>query len=120
MRHLRSRLRLKAKPAHARMMERNLATSVLLYESVRTTRKRAKVVQPIIDRLISYAKNNPPHVAIRYVNKVVTDKNASKKIMEVYKDRYKNRNSGLSRITPAGVRKGDGAEIVDLSLIEES
>lgn len=118
MRHLRSRLRLKQKPGHARMLERNLVTSILLYESVRTTKKRAKVVQPLIDRLITYAKNNPPHVAIRYVNQVVTDKNASKKIMEVYTKRYKNRASGLSRIVPAGVRKGDGAQLVDLTLLD--
>lgn len=118
MRHLRSRLRLKQKPGHSRMLQRNLVTSILLYESVRTTRKRAKVVQPIIDRLITYAKNNPPQVAIRYVNRVVTDKNASKKIMEVYCHRYKDRPSGLSRIVPAGVRKGDGAEVVDLSMLD--
>lgn len=118
MRHLRSRLRLKQKPGHSRMLQRNLVTSILLYESIRTTKKRAKVIQPMIDRLITYAKNNPPHVAIRYVNQVVTDKNACRKIMEVYTKRYKNRTSGLSRIVPAGVRKGDGAEVVDLTLLD--
>jgi large subunit ribosomal protein L17 len=118
MRHVRSRLRLKQKPAHAKMMERNLATSVLLYESIRTTRKRAKVIQPLVDKLISYAKSHPPHVAVRYINTVVTDKNAGRKIMEVYRDRFKNRSSGLSRIVPLGSRKGDGAELVELSLLD--
>jgi len=118
MRHQNSRLRLKQKPAHARMLERNLVTSLLLYEAIRTTKRRAKVIQPIVDKLISYAKSNPPHIAIRYVNRVVTDKNASRKIMEVYCKRYADRSSGLSRITPVGARRGDGAEIVDIVLID--
>jgi large subunit ribosomal protein L17 len=118
MRHQRSRLRLKQKPAHAKMLERNLVTSLLLYESIRTTKKRAKVIQPTVDKLIQYAKSHPPHVAIRYVNRVVTDKNASKKIMEVYCKRYADRGSGLSRAVPVGVRVGDGAELVDLTLID--
>jgi large subunit ribosomal protein L17 len=100
------------------MMERNLLTSVLLYESIRTTKKRAKVLQPLIDGIISNAKKNTPHVAIRAINKVVTDKNACRKIMEVYCERYKDRNSGLSRIIPIGARRGDGAEVVDLVLMD--
>tara|TARA_Y100000310_G_C20468808_1_gene708963 strand:- start:205 stop:702 length:498 start_codon:yes stop_codon:yes gene_type:complete len=100
------------------MLERNLVTSLLLYESIRTTKKRAKVIQPAVDKLIHYAKSHPPHVAIRYANRVVTDKNASRKIMEVYCKRYADRTSGLSRITPVGARKGDGAELVDLELID--
>tara|TARA_Y100000310_G_scaffold73798_1_gene69935 strand:- start:1007 stop:1459 length:453 start_codon:yes stop_codon:yes gene_type:complete len=100
------------------MLERNLVTSLLLYESIRTTKKRAKVVQPTVDRLINYAKSHPPHVAVRYANRIVTDKNASRKIMEVYCSRYADRASGLSRIIPVGARKGDGAELVDIVLID--
>jgi len=118
MRHRDGRQRLKQKPAHARMLKRNLVTSLLLYESVRTTKTRAKAVQPVIDRLITVSKKNSPHVAIRYINRFVTDKNASRKIMEVFKARYAKRSSGLTRMVPAGARKGDGAMLVDLSLVE--
>jgi len=102
------------------MLKRNLVTSLLLYESVRTTKKRAKVIQPVIDKLVLVAKTKPAHTAIRMINKTVTDKNASKKIMEVFKDRYADRSSGLTRMVPVGARKGDGAELVDLSLVEGS
>jgi len=100
------------------MLKRNLVTSVLLYESVRTTKKRAKAVQPLVDKIIHLAKTKPAHLAIRMINQTVTDKNACKKVMEVLKDRYANRSSGLTRMVPAGARKGDGAELVDLSLVE--
>ena len=118
MRHQKSRRRLIQKPAHAKMMERNLLTSLLLYETIRTTKSRAKVIQPMVDRLVGYAKKHQPHVAIRMINKVVTDKNASRKIMEVYKDRYAKRDSGLTSMKAAGARQGDGARLVDLTLMD--
>lgn len=118
MRHQNNRLRLKQKPAHARMLKRNLVTSLLLYESIRTTKNRAKAIKPIVDRLITVAKTRQPHIAIRFINRTVTDKNASRKVMEVYKHRYSDRSSGMTRMVAAGARKGDGAELVDLSLVE--
>lgn len=100
------------------MVKRNLLTSLLLYETIRTTKKRAHVIAPQIDKLINYAKTHTPHVAIRHINKTVTDKNASKKIMEVFTKRYAKKNSGLTRTVAAGYRVGDGASVVDLSLVE--
>ena len=118
MRHRRSKNRLNQKPAHARMLKRNLVTSLLLYEKLRTTKKRAQVIAPEIDKLVTYAKNRDPQIAIRKINAVVTDKNASRKIMEVYVKRYAKRASGLTRITPAGARVGDNAQLVDITLID--
>ena len=118
MRHRHSTLRLRQKPAHARLLKRNLVTSLLLYETIRTTKKRAEVMQPIVDRIINRAKKNEPREAIRYVNLYVADKNACKKVMEVFIKRYANRTSGLTRMVPAGARKGDGAKLVDLMMID--
>lgn len=100
------------------MLIRNLATSLLLYENVRTTRARAKAVRPIVDRMIAKAKAWPPHIAVRFLHKYVTDKNAAKKIFEVLIERYKDRPSGFTRTKPIGLRKGDGAELVEISLVD--
>jgi len=100
------------------MLKRNLVTSLLLYEQIRTTKKRAQVVAPLVDRLVAVAKSSSTHNAIRAINRVVTDKNACRKIMEVFVRRYADRSSGLTRFKPVGARKGDGAELVDLSLLE--
>lgn len=118
MRHQHLKNRLRQKPAHARLIKRNLVTSLLLYETVRTTKRRAEVIQPIVEKLIGHAKKNEPMRAIRYVNQYVTDKNASRKIMEVFVKRFASRNGGLTRIVPVGARKGDGAKLVDLSFVE--
>ena len=116
--HRRSRLRLNQKPAHALLLQRNLVTSLLLYESIRTTRKRARVIQPIIDRLIATAKRSDAMNAVRALNRVVTDRNASRKVMEVLIQRFEKRPSGFTRMVPVGARKGDGAQLVDLMLMD--
>ncbi len=118
MEHRKNRLRLNQKPNHAAMLLRNLATSIILYETVRTTRKRAKVVQPMVDKLITTVKTKEPREAIRVLNAIVTHVNASKKLVEVLKPRYAKRPSGYTRITPVGARLGDGAALVDLELMD--
>lgn len=117
MRHRNNRLRLNKKPHIARMMERNLVTSLVLYENIRTTRKRAKVLQPIIDHLITIAKKQEPRLAIRAINQVVMHDNACRKILEVLRERYATRPGGFTSIKAVGSRKGDGAELVDMTLI---
>lgn len=106
------------KPAQRRMLLRNLVTSLILYESIRTTKTRAKVLQPLLDRLIVKARTQQPKSAIRFLNRIVTDKNASRKTMEVLVPRFQKRPSGYSRIRLLGRRKGDGAEMVELSLMD--
>jgi large subunit ribosomal protein L17 len=119
MRHKVQRNRLIQKPDHGRMLQRNLVTSLLLYEEIRTTRKRARVIQPIVDNLITLSKTKSAQLAIRSINTVITDKNASRKLIEVLKERYAQRSSGFTRMKPVGARKGDGAELVDLSLVDK-
>ncbi len=99
-------------------MQRNLVTSVLLYESIRTTKKRADVVQPLVEKIITTAKTKDARNAIRSINQIVTHVNACKKVMELLKDRYKTRSSGFTRIIPLGARHGDGAKLVTLELVD--
>lgn len=116
MRHRHSRLRLNQKPKHAAMVLRNLATSLLLYESIRTTEKRAQVVRPVVERLIRVAREKTEREAIRSINRVVTDKNACRKLLEVYRGTAIGRTGGLTRMVALGARRGDGASLVEISL----
>ena len=118
MRHRKSRLRLRQKPAYSRALLRNMLTSIFLYEAIRTTKKRAMVVRPQVEKLITVAKTKSPQLAIREINRVVTHKNASRKLMEVFKSRYATRTSGYTRIVPLGARQGDGAQLVMLELMD--
>ena len=99
-------------------MLKNMVTSVLLYEHIRTTKKRAQVVKGIVDRVISIGKRERTDLAIRKINQIVFDTNACRKVLEVFKKRYATRSSGFSRIVPVGTRKGDGALLADLILMD--
>ncbi|MGA2666942.1 MAG: 50S ribosomal protein L17 [Patescibacteria group bacterium] len=96
---------------------RNLATSLVLYEHVRTTKAKAKAVKPIVEHLFSIAKRNDLS-AKRTLMRYFFDENAVKKIFEVLLPRYKKINSGFIKSYRFGSRVGDNAEIIILELIE--
>ena len=118
MRHRNHSKRIARKPYQARLLLKNMVTSVLLYEQIRTTKKRAQVVKGIVDRVITIGKKEPTVNAIRKINKIVFDTNACRKVLEVLKQRYATRPSGFSRVVPVGTRHGDGALLADLILVD--
>lgn len=118
MRHRNHSQRLGRKPNQSRGILRNLATSILLYETVRTTKKRAQVVRGLVDKIIVLGKNLKTDQAIRRIQPLVSDENACRKVIEVLKQRYAKRPSGFTRIVPVGMRFGDGALLCDISLID--
>ena len=102
---------------HRTAVMRGLATSIILFEKVKTTTARAKQVQPIVEDLITKAKTKSTVAAIRQIGQVVLDDKAGKKLLEVLKDRYKDRPGGYTRIVKVGNRSGDSAEMVQISLV---
>ncbi len=103
--------------SHRKSLIRNLAMNVVIHEKIKTTLTRAKAVQPFVERIIGIGKKENKLHVIRELNKLVNHENASKKIMEVLADKYKDRNSGYTRITKAGFRAGDNASMVYLELV---
>lgn len=118
MRHRNHSQRLARKPDQARSLLKNLATSIILYERVRTTKKRAQVVRGLVDRIIAVGKSTRKDLAIRRINTMVLDQNACRKVLEVLVQRYADRRSGFTRITPLGARAGDGAMFCEIALVD--
>lgn len=117
MRHRQKTTRLNRNPAHLDSMLRNMATSIILYEKVKTTQSKAKLVKPVVEKLITKAKKQDLPMAMRSLNAYLTDKNASKKLTRELLERYKERSSGYLRVTPLGFRSGDAAPMVQIELI---
>ena len=117
MRHRVKTTRLNRDKAHLDSMLRNLATTIILYEKVKTTQSKAKAVKPIVDRLITGAKKQSLPVAMRTLNAYLMDKNASKKLIRELLKRYEKRDSGFLRLIPLGYRVGDSAPMVQIELI---
>jgi large subunit ribosomal protein L17 len=116
MRHRNKNKILDRKKGPRELMLRNLASSILIYEKVKTTKAKAQAVRPLVEKMITSAKVGDLN-SRRGLIKVLLQKNAVKKAMEVLGDRYKNRPGGYTRTTKLGVRPGDGAEMVQIELV---
>jgi len=118
MRHQKKNLKMNMQRDRRQSVLRSMATSLILFEKIKTTECRAKQVRGIVENLITKAKTKTTHTAIRAIGAVVFDKNASKKLLEVLKERYKERSGGYTRIVKMGFRVGDSAKVVSLQLVE--
>ena len=97
-------------------MMRNLATSLILYEKIKTTKAKAQALRPLVERLVTVAKKNDL-TARRRLLAVLYDKKAVSKALEVIGPRYKDRNGGYTRITKIGPRQGDGADVAQIEFV---
>lgn len=99
---------------------RNLTTSLILYEEIKTTSAKAREVKRVSERLITMAKKSDPKSV--YVRRKLLgylfDKNATKKMFEVLVPRYQKFNSGFVSTYKIGKRLGDGAELTIMKLRE--
>ena len=118
MRHLKKKkLRLRKTQGETKSLLRNLATSLVLYETVETTKAKAKAIQPIIEKYITLSKNNNLQVRRRLLG-FFYSKNAVNKLLEKLGPRFAERKGGYSRIIKLGERQGDHAEVVQISLVK--
>ena len=116
MRHRNSQKILGREKAPREMMLKNLAASIIIYEKVKTTAAKAKVVRSQVEKIVTLAKRNDL-AARRQIIRLLPQKNAVKKVVEVLNERYKNRQSGFTRIVKIGPRAGDGAPIVQIEML---
>lgn len=116
MRHRVKSKRLNRKHAPLKALIRNLATSLVLHGKIQTTEQKAKMVRPVVEKIITTAKKKPEREAIRDIQKVLFQEEASRKMLTEMKTRYETKTSGFTRIIPIGIRKGDASALVQLEL----
>lgn len=116
MRHRNKNKILDRAKAPRELMLRNLASSIIIYEKVKTTEAKAKAVRTLLDRMITVAKAGDL-AARRRLLATLPQTLAAKKAFEVLGERYKERPGGYSRIVKLGARQGDGAEMVQIELV---
>lgn len=116
MRHRRGGYKL-GRPLDARwMLLRNLVTSVVDQERVVTTVTKAKAARPLLEHMITLAKEGGLH-SRRQAAAFLKTPRAVKKLFDVLGPRFGPRFGGYSRIMRLGPRKGDGAELAMLELV---
>jgi len=140
MRHRKSGRKFGMDASARRAMLRNMATSLLLHQQIRTTEARAKELRRYAERLITIGKRAPSEAdlaaltgeqldrakaqrvaAIRRIRSFVMDDEAVRRVMEQYADRYRDRPGGYTRVLKLGrPRSGDNAAMAVISLVREA
>jgi len=117
MRHQKSGRALGVTSAHRRAMMRNMVTSLLEHQQIKTTITRAKELRTPLDKMITLGKKGDL-AARRRALSFVKSKQAMASLFGEFAERYKERNGGYSRIIPLGPRRGDGAEMAMVILVD--
>ena len=103
---------------HRRSMRANLASSLIMSESIETTEARAKTARRDVEKLITLGKNGSLVSRRNALAFLMNDTAAVKKLFDEIAPRYKERNGGYTRILKLEERKGDDALMVILELVK--
>ncbi len=116
MRHRKTTKTLGRSATARKALLRDLATSVVVYEKVKTTETKAKQVRSVVERLITRAKKGDL-ASRRYLLGYFPTEQPVNKLMDVLGPRFKDRKGGYTRITKLGTRQGDGAPMAQIELV---
>ncbi|HNZ86263.1 MAG TPA: 50S ribosomal protein L17 [bacterium] len=111
MRHQNKNKILDRKKGPRTALIKNLAGQVILFEKVKTTSAKAKVIKPYVEKLITKSAKNDVATR-RYLITKLNSVKAVKKLLEIWGPKFKETKGGYLKITKSGERKGDGAEMV--------
>ncbi len=114
-----------------RALLRDLTTELLIHGQIKTTEARAKEVRSTTDKMISLGKHgdlNARRQAAKFLRDVVADvkedgdnvqiSTALQKLFNEVAPKYADRNGGYTRILKTMPRRGDGAQMVILQLVD--
>ncbi|WP_025133726.1 50S ribosomal protein L17 [Leucobacter sp. PH1c] len=110
--------RLGGGPAHERLMLNQMAAQLFEHKRIQTTETKAKRLQPVAERLVTFAKRGDLH-ARRRVMRQILDKSVVHELFTEIAPLVENREGGYTRIIKTGYRKGDNAPMAIIELVLE-
>jgi large subunit ribosomal protein L17 len=116
MRHRKSGSKLKRNVSARRALLRGLVTNIIEEERITTTVEKAKAARPLVERMITLAKQDNLHARRQAAAFLLTPASVEK-LFEKLGPRFNQRNGGYTRVVKLGWRKGDGAETAKLELV---
>ncbi|HHU92632.1 MAG TPA: 50S ribosomal protein L17 [Halanaerobiaceae bacterium] len=103
--------------SHRKAMFNNMITDFFRHERIQTTLPKAKELRPLVEKLITTARTNDLH-SRRKVLRVVKDKEVVQRLFDEIAPRFADRPGGYTRILKVYPRRGDGAELAIIELVE--
>src|SRR5687768_3477744 len=117
MRHRVGQRKLQRTTPHRLAMLKNMVTSLLEHERIKTTLPKAKEARPLAERMITLGKRGGL-ANQRLAARTLRTKAVVTKVFTELKDRYATRPGGYTRIVRLGWRNGDAAEVAFIELVD--
>src|ERR1700754_103272 len=117
MRHGSGHKKLNRTSAHRQAMFANMAASLIKHEQIVTTLPKAKALRPVVEKLVTLAKQGDL-AARRLVVSRMRDETQAKKLFDTLAPRYKTRAGGYTRVLKAGYRHGDNAPMAVIEFVD--
>ena len=111
--------RLGSGPDHQRQMLSTLAGQLFIHQGITTTEAKAKLLRPYAERMITKAKKGDL-AARREVLKDLPDRDIVATLFHEIAPRFAERQGGYTRILKLGPRRGDGAQMARIELVERA
>jgi len=117
MRHRKAGRQLRRTSEQRLALLRNLATSLIEQGAIETTEAKAKELRPFVEKLITKAKAGTLH-ARRLAGRHVHKRETADRLFREVGPKFAERKGGYTRILKLGHRRGDGADMARIELVE--
>ncbi len=119
MNHRKTGRKLGRTSSHRKALFRNMVTSLLEHEQIRTTDAKAKELRGVAERMITLGKRGTLH-ARRQALQTIRSKDVTSKLFDELADRYRERPGGYTRVIKLSQRPGDAAPMAIIELVDRA
>ncbi len=117
MKHNIKHRKLNRTSSHRKALLMNLSNALIKHEQITTTLPKAKELRPFIEKVVTLGKKGDLS-ARRKTMSILQDEKMTKKVFDIFADRYNERNGGYTRIIKLGNRFGDNAPTAVIELVD--
>ncbi len=119
MRHRKSGRKLNRNSSHRTAMFRNMASSLVEHEIIKTTLPKAKELRRVLEPLITLSKEDSVSKR-RQAYARLGNRDAVLKLFNELGPRFSTRPGGYTRILKCGFRAGDNAPMAFIELVDRA
>ncbi len=117
MKHNIKNKKLNKTSSHRKAMFMNMSNALIKHEQITTTLAKAKELRRFVEKIVTLGKKGDLQSKRKTIS-ILKDQKMSKKVFNVFAERYKARAGGYTRIIKLGNRFGDNAPIAVIEFID--
>ena len=117
MKHNIKNKKLNKTSSHRKAMFMNMSNALIKHEQITTTLAKAKELRRFVEKIVTLGKKGDLQSRRKAIS-ILKDQKMSKKVFDVFADRYKARAGGYTRIIKLGNRFGDNAPTAVIEFID--